>query len=79
MTWSSAGTLSGAYQALEDALQRGREQWGQTIADATKLTSVIAGLAAIVERLNSIDPGPIFNALRLLAGFGGGPQQRAPP
>lgn len=75
-----AGTLTGAYTALSDALQRGSEQWGQNIAQAIRLTSVIQSLAWAMNAINdfrlsseasrflqAISTTPLFGPLAIVA------------
>lgn len=47
-----ADTLTGAYTALSDALQRGSEQWG---AQLTQMLRIVDALNAIAAALNAIN------------------------
>lgn len=45
-------TLSGAYTALSDAMERGSEQFGENIVQATRLVAIIQALASVMNAIN---------------------------
>lgn len=50
-----SASLSGAWTELSDAMQRGNEQWGQSLATALRLADAVGAVARAVEWLNSVN------------------------
>ncbi|MFL9823431.1 hypothetical protein [Rhodoplanes sp. SY1] len=51
-----SGSLSGAWTNLSDAMQRGSEWWGQSIAQGLRLAEVLNGVASAMDRVNKALP-----------------------